>query len=69
MVIQLPTRTCFILSSDINECVELDENGKALHDCAGQVNSQCVDEHPGFQCQCDEGFEDVIDGICKGKHT
>ena len=50
----------FIIRSDINEC----ETGE--HDC-DLTTEVCINEEPGFDCECKEGFEKDGKKGCVGK--
>ena len=50
-----PTCRCHsgeILASDQRSCLDIDEC-RQKHPC----NHRCVNRHPGFQCQCEPGFQ------------
>ena len=47
---------------DIDECL-LD----SAHNCSAARHEHCVDETPGFSCECDAGFRRDANGACVGE--
>ena len=45
----------YIVSADLDEC---------QHDYTCPENSVCVNDAPGYHCECIQGFESQEDGTC-----
>ena len=47
--------------SDIDECFE------ETHNCSSVDNRKCNNTIGGYECICDNGYEENINGTCVGK--